>query len=733
MRRKNLLLLFLDFLPHLSFAIAAALGQVRLGTYLGLGLALITGALTIRVRKGVAPLVLFNLLFFCIAAAASLLMGRDLEKRLPNLMAGEYAVLLIMGAYTLLEGRPLFLDFASRDYPESMFYNPLFRRTCLLLTWLWCLFFGAGLGLSLFALLFMRGSSSRALPSLASAGGLIILTTLSLATVMLMPGIVGRRLLAASPLQGAWGPASLEVGRSLRESEFDVVVVGGGVGGMVCASLLARSGAKVLLVEQNRRLGGCCAAVSREGFSLNLGPTFLTGTGAGGSLRLFLETVGVADRLPFTRPSLGVIAEDLALLIPEKAETFMDKLASRFPGSEEALFLFLAHLRSFRGELNDRKEPGLPVLVEDLEDFNEQFYAYPISSKWHNQSAAEMLGEYFGHSKMKPLQELFSGMLFPVGGNPAAMSAYEAACLFKELLLDGCGFPVGGLHHLLSLMSETCRGLGVAVLNGNRVENIMLKETSEGPAIVGVKLEDGSQFRSGTVVLACSPLLLREGLLPPGALSGKYLKRLGAMSLSPSFYVLFLGIRGDLEMPDRVFLTTRQPRRVRTGDTYLELRQMTISLLSRRDPSLAPPGCHLLVAWVPVWTPNFPAFTDEGGRRGLEEAMALAVKQELRRLVPHLDERVVFQERITPFHLNRLTSNPYGAAFGFLPSPEQHLFRRPDIRTPLRNLYLVGAWSRYGLGLEGAVVNAMLAARHILGGVSVTPGATIRTEEPLLD
>ncbi len=732
MKRKNLLLLFLNLLPHLAFWLAGAFGRVRLGAYLGLGLCLLAGGLTVPVRKNIPPIALFNLLFFLIAAASSLLMGKDLERRLPNLMAGEYAVLLIMAAYTLLEGRPLLLDFAGRDYPESMAYNPLFRSTYLTLTWLWSLFFGAGLGLSLYSLFFIRGTLARTLPSVASAGGLALLASFTLSLVLFMPGITGRRLLAASPLQGGWDPAPLDAGRSLRDSEFDVIVVGGGVSGMACASLLAKGGAKVLLVEQNRRLGGCCAAVSREGYSLNLGPTMFTGAGQGGSLRLLLEGLGLTDRVPLARPSLGVIAEDLALRVPEKAESFMEKLAGRFPGSEEELFLFLAHLRSFRGEINDRKEPGLPVLIENLEDFNEQFYAYPISSKWHNLSASDMLREYFGSSRSRPLYDMFSGMLFPVGGDPSAISAYDAACLLKDLLIEGCAFPVGGLKQFIGMLDDSCRALGAAVLTGNRVENIMLKETSEGPSIVGVKLEDGSQFRTGIVVLACSPLQLGEGLLPPGGVSGKYIKRLSGMGLSPSFFVLFLGIKGELEMPDRVFLTARKPRRVRTGNTYLELRHLTISLLSRQDPSLAPPGSHLLIAWVPVWGSNYPSFADETGRRGLEETMALAVKQELRRLVPHLDERIAFQEKITPYHLNKLTSGPSGAAFGFLPSREQHLFQRPDIRTPLRNLYLASSWSRYGIGLEGAVVNATLTARHIMRGLAGPPGALLRQEEPLL-
>lgn len=110
--------------------------------------------------------------------------------------------------------------------------------------------------------------------------------------------------------------------------------------------------------------------------------------------------------------------------------------------------------------------------------------------------------------------------------------------------------------------------------------------------------------------------------------------------------------------------------------------------------------------------------------------MALAIKQELRRLIPQLDQRLVFQERISPFHLQKMTLNSRGAAFGYQPSPDQHLFNRPDIRTPMSNLYLASAWSRYGLGVEGAVTNGMLVARDILGqaGPVVEPGEEVERE-----
>ncbi len=710
--KKKTLVLYLNFLPHLAFWVIALLGQVRIAIYVGLGLAVLITLITWKVR-GLAPIVYFNLLFFAIAAAASLTMGSSIEKRLSNLMAGEFATLLLMAGYSLQDRQPFFLDFASGDYPESMRFNPLFRKTYTSLTYLWSAFFAVGFGVSLFSMLALTGNDARYFPALISIALFVLLLSVTIVVILLMPRFFGRHLLVKSNLKGSWTPPQLDSERKLRESEFDVAIIGGGMGGLACAALLARSGVKVLLAEQGNQAGGFCSSVTREGFVLNLGPTIFTGLREGGPLDLFLENLGIRDRMRFARPTLGAITDSNAMRIPENVELYFHKLSSKFDGSEEGLLRFLTHLRSFRGELNDHKEPGLPILVEDLENFNEQFYAYPIMSKWHNLSAAEMLKDYF----IDPdLRDLFSCLLFPVAGDPAAISAYDAGYLFKEMFLDGCGFPLGGLQPFTNLLVNACRNLGVTLLTDCLVENIMLKDTSAGPQIVGLKMEDGSQYRCQVVVMAGDPAQLAGDLLPPGSLGARYRKRLQDLVPSNSFQVLYLGIEGELDIPDRVFLATDKPRRIRTGDTYLEVKHITINLLSRQDPSLAPPGTHLLNVWAAVPDRCYDAFAGEANRKGLEEALALAVKQDLRRIIPNLDKRIVFQERLSPLHLNKLTLNSRGAAFGFQPSPDQHLFHRPDTRTPFRNLYLASAWARYGLGLEGAVTNGMLVARDILGG-----------------
>jgi phytoene dehydrogenase-like protein len=47
---------------------------------------------------------------------------------------------------------------------------------------------------------------------------------------------------------------------------YDCAVIGGGIGGLICANLLARSGLRVLLVEQHYMLGGYCSTFKRKGY-----------------------------------------------------------------------------------------------------------------------------------------------------------------------------------------------------------------------------------------------------------------------------------------------------------------------------------------------------------------------------------------------------------------------------------------------------------------------------------
>ncbi len=201
------------------------------------------------------------------------------------------------------------------------------------------------------------------------------------------------------------------------------------------------------------------------------------------------------------------------------------------------------------------------------------------------------------------------------------------------------------------------------------------------------------------------------GLLQPSSLGLDFLREMERLNVSCSSFVLHLVFHDDLRIPERVFLLLPKARRVRTGDTYLEVDSITLS--KEASAEAGKPGCVLL-ARINIPSHCYHVFEDEAQSAEMGAELTYLVKEEVSSVLPAVKKAV--KEFVTlPSHITRLTSNGQGAAFGFAPQLDQWYYRRPGPRLPMPNLYLVGAWSRFGGGVEGAVLSGAVAARELCG------------------
>lgn len=707
MRRKGLCLLLLALLSWLVLAVLYHLGLTLWGTVSALGLVLLMFPLL--PRGGRWPLLqIFSLLFFAVACAAVLVMGKDLETRIPNMLAGGFATLTIMAGYGALEGVLFPSQYLAVDYPESMRESPALRHAFRVLTTFWDAVFVSGLAVCLASMLALRGDTSREVATLSSLALIALGMLATPLIVLILPRRMEASLLTKAAVSADWEPPLLSPGRARARNEYDVAVVGAGMGGLACASLLSQAGLKTLVVEESGQVGGYARTYDWRGFPLNSGPTILTGAVEGGALHALLRRLDLEATVKMRRMEWGLVSGKIALRLGQGREADMAKLGNKFPAGREGIGRLFDDLLRFRGEWRDRADFLSSPLPADLDDYHEQFVRHPVSAAWQNLTFQEMLERYLDDEDLVFMLGRTSSIL---GGDPASFPAYEGARLLVSLFIDGIHYPEGHMSLLTGRMAALVREAGGEVVTSCRAEEILVRGEGTNAEPIGLRLGDGTQVRCNVVVLDTDPRRAAAGLIPPSRLGRDFLREMERLQPSCSAFALHLVFDEELRIPDRVIVLPTKPRKVRTGDTYLEVDSIILSKEKPVDP--ASEGCVLMIR-INVPHRCLHAFEGEAQANELGAELATLVKEEVSFILPAVKKAV--REFVTlPSHFARLTGSGTGSAFGFAPLASQWYYHLPGPRLPLRNLYLVGAWSRFGGGMEGAVLSGALVARELCG------------------
>jgi phytoene dehydrogenase-like protein len=518
---------------------------------------------------------------------------------------------------------------------------------------------------------------------------------------------------------------------------YDAIVIGGGHNGLVNAAYLAKAGKKVVVLERRHVLGG--AAVTEE-----IIPGFLFSEC---SYVVSLLRPEIIRELDLPRHGLEILPldgtfspmpnGDYLWRVNDHAKSVRDiRRHSRLDAEayDEFSKMMTPMCRFVKPMLSMVPPDPTTLNPKDLKQLNfllQRFRELSSDERYTliqlmTMSSADFLDQWFETDVLKATMSA-SGIIGTFLGIRSPGTAYVLLHHYMGEI-DGAfrswGFSRGGTGAISNAIADAAREAGVEIRTKAPVGKIL---TKNGRA-TGVALQTGEELFANVVSSSVDPHLTFEKFLEPSELPADFLEGVRrykfrgssgkvnlALSALPNFKC-FPGsgahLRGAISVSPSMDYMERAYDDAKYGH-YSRRPYIDMVIPSLTDPSVAPPGKHVLSCFVQY----APYKLAEGAWDEQKESFGDNVINTIAEYAPNIKDIIIGRQILTPLDLEREFGLTQGNIFQGELSLEQLFFLRPVAgwayyRTPIQNLYMCGSATHPGGGIMGA--NGRLASQVIL-------------------
>src|SRR5258708_9710103 len=276
--------------------------------------------------------------------------------------------------------------------------------------------------------------------------------------------------------------------------DFDVIIIGSGMGGLVCGNLLAMEGFKVCVLEKNKQVGGCLQTYGRDRVIFDSGVHYLGGLSAGQNLYQIFKYLDILDRLKLQKMDEDAFdkilfeGDDKEYVFAQGYDNFINRLLADFPEEEQALNAYCDKIKEVCSKfpLYNLRSGG---------DEHEKAGALEIDTKGFIDSI----------TTNRVLREVLAGNNPLYAGMPDKTPFYVHALIINSYIESSYKCIDGG-SQIAKYLSRSIRNKRGVILRNCEVKKIIVED---GKASC-VELADGSRMHADHFISNVHPVKTLE-------------------------------------------------------------------------------------------------------------------------------------------------------------------------------------------------------------------------------
>ncbi|MFW9825758.1 MAG: NAD(P)-binding protein [Candidatus Thorarchaeota archaeon] len=519
---------------------------------------------------------------------------------------------------------------------------------------------------------------------------------------------------------------------AVLKNKYQIIVIGAGLGGLTAASLLAKRGLDVLVIEQHYQPGGSCTSFKKEDRIFDCGTATIFGFGEKGFnpfyyvLNQLEEQIKVIPRSIFHR----MWFLDDEILFWKDINSFLDEVVRIFPNQENEIRDLYDYLFDFYNKYIKNRDMLTPPSEFSWSQKMKMLFKDPIGTSKIGlllfKSAKDIMKPYIKDQKLIEFYDMLcSGYSYTlVEETPALM----ALTMFTDNHEGGPFYIAGGAQILSNILEKGIEKYGGSLLYRHLVEKIIMNDHHEA---IGVRLEDGTEIFADKVISDACVWDLYRKLIGPSHLKEKQIRWVDNLRVTYPAMVLYAAVPKNI-FPEKLYPVEY----FITDSTKIDAGDIMLYIPTLEDDSLGPPDEHIITIFSPApnqeWPHPFEKEYQSPQYIKRKKRRAEYILDEIDKKLPGFKDAIRILYIATPSTIERFTLKYGGCVGGPVQSIGQELLKRLHAKTDWKNLYACGDSTTMGMGAPAVCASGIGVANVILRELGLKRFAPVLFEKDFI-